>query len=158
MLNSMKRAFSALLVFALFFFTACGGAYVNTYRAGAITKGIVTEGHKQLWSDPLRARAEKCDAEVPEGDGHLDELEACLKPYTREVNDRVVQSLAAYNTAAAALGAVLIAAENDPKGIDKEALKGALVDVVAAARELIAAFPESKKWLDRLELLLKGLM
>mgnify|MGYP006969423161 CR=1 FL=1 len=154
----MKRAFSALLLFALVFCTACAGAWVNTYRAGALTKGVVTEVHKEAWSEPLRARVEKCDAEVPEEDGQLEALEACLKPYTRDNNEHVKQSLAAYNTAAAALGAILIATEDNPKGVDKDALQGALVDTVAAAKELLSAFPESKKWIDRLDKLLKGFL
>lgn len=147
----MKRASLLALVLG---FSACAGAYVNTYRAATISTGIVNEAHEKLWSDPLRSRAAECDAKIPPGEESFSALEACLKPFTRDANDRVVQGLAAYNTAAAALGAILIAAEGDPKNVDKEALRDALEDVVAAARELIASFPESKKWLDRLEMLL----
>jgi hypothetical protein len=154
-------AFRMVTTLSLVLTTAmgCAGAneYVNTYRAGVITREVVTTSHKELWSDPLRVRAEECDAKVPE-DGTDVELDLCLKPFTQENNDKVVQALAAYQTAAATLSAILIAAESNPKGLDKAALKTAVLDAVDAARTLIALFPEAQAWLDRLEMLVKGLL
>lgn len=132
-------------------------AYVDAYRAGVITRETVTTSHKELWSDPLRERAEECDAKVPE-DGTDVELDLCLKPFTQENNDKIVQALAAYQTAAASLSAILIAAEKNPNGVDKDALREAVEEAVDAARTLITLFPEAQAWLDRLELLVKGLL
>lgn len=158
-----QRSIDVDVVFYLLLFAAlcvgCAGsnAYVNTYRAGVITKEVVTTSHKELWSDPLRERAQECDAKVPE-DATDVELDSCLKPFTRENNDKVIQALAVYQTAASTLTTVLIAAEGDPKGVDKNALKDAALETLDAARTLIALFPEAQAWLDRLELLLKGLL
>lgn len=137
----------------------CAGSspYIKTYRAGVITKQVVTEAHKELWSDPLRDKAEVCGQAVPE-DASVEELEECLAPFTKSNNDKVVQALAAYQTAAATLSTILIAAEKNPQGVDKTALKQAINETLAAARELISLFPEAQSWLDRLEMLLKGLL
>lgn len=149
----MRRA-AILLLFAA---TGCAGqnAYVNTYRAGVIAKQVVTESHKELWSDPLRDKVQECDTEENSTTELLDE---CLKPFTKDNNEKVVQTLAAYQAAAATLSTILIASEKDPNGVNKEALKQAIGDTLAAARELIALFPEGQAWLDRLDMLLKGLL
>lgn len=156
----MRSATAATaLVLSLTILPACPNknVYVNTYRAGVITKEVVTEAHKELWSDPLRDKAEVCDQTVPE-DGTTADLDACLDPYTKANNDKVVKALAAYQTAAATLTAILIAAEKNPKGVDKTALKQAIRDALDAARDLIELFPKAQAWLDRLEMLLKGLV
>lgn len=145
------------LIISLTLLPACGNTYLNTYRAGVITKEVVTEAHLELWSNPLRDKAEVCDQVVPE-DGTTAELDKCMNPYTRSSNQKVVQALAAYQTAAAVLTAILIAAEKNSKGLDKPALKKAIQDTLTAARELITLFPEAQAWLDRLEMLLKGLL
>jgi len=154
----MRNAFRAL-TFALSatLLTGCAGAYLNTYRAAVITRDTVTETHKTLWSDPLNARADECEKDLG-GEYTLEEIDACMKPYTLDNNDKVVKALAAYRTAAASLTAILIAAEGDPDGIDKDALKAAMADTLAAAKDLIELFPEAQKWFDRLEMLLKGLV
>jgi len=148
----MRRLVVALpLIFNL---SGCAGAYVNTYRGAVILKETVDTAHKDFWSDPLRARAEKCEKEATD----LKSLELCLDPFTKKNNEIVVKALASYKTAAEALTAILIAAEDNPDGIDKDALKQAFNDTLAAAKELIAYFPEAQKVYDRLELLLKGLV
>ena len=152
----MKRL-TLVLSLALLPGCAGGSAYLNTYRAGVITKEVVTQSHKELWSDPLRSKAEVCSQAVPE-DGSVAELDDCLKPFTKTNNDKVVTSLAAYQAAAAALTAILIASEKNPEGVDKVALREAIENTVAAARELITLFPKAAAWADRLEMLLKGLL
>lgn len=136
---------------------AGGNAYLNTYRAGVITKEVVTTAHEEVWSEPLREKAAVCDQAVPE-DGTTSELDECMDPFTRDNNDKVVEGLAAYQTAAAALTAILIAAEKNPDGVDKEALKAAVLTALDAARELISLFPEAQVWGDRLDMLLSGLL
>lgn len=152
----MKKLASLSLILLL---SACAqnSAYLKTYRAGVITKEIVTDAHKELWSDPLRDKAEVCSQAVP-ADASVEELEQCLDPFTKDRNDKVVTALAAYKTAATGLTAILIGAEKNPDGVDKVALRKAIEDTLAAARELIALFPEAQQWLDRLEMLLKGLV
>ena len=151
----MKRL-PFLLILGL---SACAGSspYLNTYRAGVISKEVVTEAHKELWSDPLREKAPGCAKSVP-ADGSAADMDACMAPFTRDSNDKVVTALASYQVAAASLTAILIAAEKNPDGIDKAALKAAITDALDAARELITLFPKAQAWADRLEMLLKGLV
>ncbi len=150
----MKR-----LVLSLALLPACaeGNAYLNTYRAGVITKEVVTTAHKEAWSDPLRDKVEVCSQSVPR-DSSVEELDECLDPFTRANNDKVVKALAGYQTAAAALTTILIAAEKNPDNVDKTVLKDAALSTLDAARELLALFPEVQAWVDRLEMLLKGLL
>ena len=136
---------------------APGKAYVNTYRAAIITKDVVTEAHQLLWSDPLREKVKECDEAIPDNAG-VEALELCLAPYTKEANDKVVAALAAYRTAAQATSTILIAAEQNPDGIDKEALSKSIKATIAAADELVSLFPKGKKWRDKLTMLLKGLI
>lgn len=161
----MKRIFRVLAAAGVIATSACAhkaDPYVSTYRGAVIVKGVTTEAHKEAWSDPLRETAAACDEklsgdDVPDEEQYED-LQACLGPYNAENNDKVVKSLAAYKAAATALTAALIAAEGNPEGVDQDALNEALRDTLAAARELIALFPESQAWVDRLELLTKGLV
>jgi hypothetical protein len=153
----MMKRLTLVLSLALLPGCAGGSAYLNTYRAGVITKEVVTQSHKELWSDPLRSKAEVCSQAVPE-DGSVAELDDCLKPYTKSANDKVVLALAAYKTAATTLTTILIAAEKNPDGVDKVALRNAIEDTIGAARGLIALFPKAQAWADRLEMLLKGLV
>lgn len=140
-----------------FAFIGCahGDPYLNTYRGAVITKEIVTEAHAIGWSDPLRERAQECDTEANDTVAKLDE---CMAPYTRENNDKVVKALASYKAAASALTTILVAAEKNPEGLDRDALRSAMDDTLKAARELVALFPEANEWLGRLEMLLKGLL
>lgn len=149
-----KAAVAACMAVVL---SGCAGTYLNTYRAAAITRDTVTEAHKALWSGPLNERADECERDLGE-DYSLEEIDACMKPYTLDNNDKVVKALAAYRAAASTLSAILIAAEKNPEGLDKEALRDALGQTLDAAKDLIALFPEAQQWLDRLEMLLKGLV
>lgn len=151
----MKRL-SFLLFLGL---SACAGSspYLNTYRAGVISKEVVTASHKELWNDPLREKAKGCKQTEP-ADGSAAEMDACMTPFTRDNNDKVLRAFASYQVAAGALSAILIAAEKNPDGVDKAALKAAISDAVDAARELLALFPKAQAWVDRLEMLLKGLV
>jgi len=149
----MRRALLAMV--ACLALSGCGSAYINTYRGAVITKELVTEAHESQWSEPLRERAAECDTEANDTVAKLDE---CMAPFTKDNNDKVVKALAAYKTAASALSAILIAAEKNPDGLDKDALKQAMSDTLAAARELISLFPEAAEWMERVEMLLKGLV
>lgn len=154
----MRAAFRALsVVLCATLLTGCAGAYLNTYRAAVITRDSVTEAHKALWSAPLNERADDCERELG-GEYTIEEIDECMAPYTLDNNEKIVKALAAYRTAAAGLSAILIAAEGNPDGVDKEALKQSLYTTLDAAKELIALFPEAQAWLDRLDLLLKGLV
>ena len=136
------------LVFSFVLLAACAhDPYVNTFRAGVITQQIVTESHHRLWSDPLNARIEVCDAAVPDGASVAD-LDRCMEPFTRENNDKILKTLASYNLAAAALSAALLAKEKDLP----------ISAVVKAAEDLVALFPQGLPWLNRLKMLLKGLL
>jgi hypothetical protein len=142
-----------LIPFLLLLLSACAGPWKSTYTAGAVTAQFVDDTHRIAWSEPLRERAEACDNRLdPEVDTKAD-FDQCLGPYV--ANDDVLLALERYNAAADVLAAVLLA--TDPEKPDRDKLVAAWADVLDAALDLIALFPEAEKYSAQLKTLTQGL-
>jgi hypothetical protein len=142
-----------LIPFLLVTLSACAGPWKSTYTAGAVTAQFVTDTHRIAWSEPLRERAEECDKRLdPEVDTKAD-FDHCLGQYA--ANDVVLLALERYNAAADVLAAVLLA--TDPEKPDRAKLVAAWADVLDAALDLIALFPEAEKYSGQLKTLTQGL-
>ena len=126
--------------------TGCAGSWQNTY-AGAKTLAVYVEDvHENGWSKPLNAKADQCEASLPE-DASAAQVDECLGPFVH--NDKVVDALEAYDAAAEVLGAALLA--TDPSSKDQSAVLEAWGDVMSAALDLIALFPEAEKFTKQLK-------
>lgn len=147
-----------LIIFSLIFLfaSACASKSpaIRAYRAAALTKEIVTEAHKVAWSDPLNKRADSCKEDSSTKSEFID----CVKPFTPENAEKVVKALEAYTKAAVALGASLKAYEANKDSVDPKEIKNSAKELVNAAQGLLELFPKAKKWTDKLDILLKGII
>lgn len=151
----MKTFVTVLVFLCLLATSGCANAWRTAYVGGATTAKLVSETHKEAWSDPLNDQATICAGKLdPEQDTKAD-FDTCMGPFTAKANDSVLKSLEVYNAAAAVLTEVLLA--TDPSNPDRDALMSAYHNVLQAAIDLVAMFPKGKQYVDRLEMLVKGL-
>lgn len=136
----------ALMVVVL---SGCAGAWQGTY-AGAKTLAVYVEDvHKNGWSEPLNAQVDECEESLAE-DASMAEVDECLGEFG-VANPKVVKALEVYNEAAGVLGAALLA--TDPNSKDQSAVVEAWADVLAAALDLVALFPEGEKFVKQLKVI-----
>lgn len=125
--------------------TGCAGTWQGVYAGASATADYVETTHERAWSEPLRVRVKECDA-LP--DETTDQVLLCLGPYA--ANPDVLAALEKYDAAADVLAATLLA--TDPNG-DQTQVLAAWADVLAAARELVALFPDGERFLKQLDAL-----
>lgn len=125
----------------------CANGWQAVYAGARATADYVDATHERAWSEPLRERVAECDATLPEARTEAD-VTACVGVYSR--NPEVVAALEKYDAAADVLAAALLAA--DPNG-DQTQVLAAWADVLAAARELVALFPDGERYLKQLDAL-----
>lgn len=134
----------ALLCLAL---TGCAGTWQGVYASASATADYVETTHERAWSEPLRERVAECDHDLPDDRTEADVV-ACVGVYAR--NPEIVAALEKYDAAADVLAATLLA--TDPNG-DQAQVLAAWADVLAAARELVALFPDGERFLKQLDAL-----
>lgn len=162
---------NALLVLALAVpSTGCAhGAYRTSYAAGATAKVFVEEAHgiyDEEANDALAGCVEKKDAGEVATQKQMDE---CLGPaYMKATQEKIVQALALYKTAAVAFSAVMLGCEPDPEGKPVKAatcVKRTFTDaelrqwrseLVSSAFDVIELFPNAEKQVKKLDMLLGG--
>lgn len=146
---SMMRNFVPLLLLVMV--AACGQtAWQKTYAASATLKEVTTSVHKNGWSEPLREQVAKCESALnPEVNTKAD-FDECLGPFVE--NPQVVKAWEAYNTAATALSAALIATENAPNSPDtKTKLRDSAEEAMDAALQLAALLPDGDKYVGKIQ-------
>jgi hypothetical protein len=151
----MKSFNTIVLFLCLLATSACANAWRTAYVGGATTAKLVTETHKEAWSDPLNDQAVICNGKLDPEQHTKADFDACMGPFAPQNNDAVLEALEVYNAAAAVLSEVLLA--TDPTNPDRSQLMNAYHGVLQAAIDLVALFPKGKQYVDRLEMLVKGL-
>jgi hypothetical protein len=119
----------------------------NAERALLITRVLIEEAHKAVWSDPLRLRVSKCEgsSDVP----------LCMGDFTPENNQRVIQALEAYSASAKVAAGAILAASKDSSGPDPFALTKNAVD---AGLSFLAIIPRASSYSTKLTELLEGIL
>jgi hypothetical protein len=142
------RALQTLALLLALGATACASTWRTVYAGSSAAADFIDRTHARAWSEPLNKRADECEETLPE-DRISADVDACLGVYTR--NPDVLAALERYNAAADVLAAVLLA--TDPEAKDQAAILAAWADVLAAARDLLALFPDADKHLRQLDTL-----
>lgn len=138
-----RLAAPVLLCLAL---TGCASVWQSVYATSHATADYVETTHERAWSEPLRVRVKECDV-LPD-ETPTDQVLLCLGPYA--ANPDVLAALEKYDAAADVLAATLLA--TDPNG-DQAQVLAAWADVLAAARELVALFPDGERYAKHLDAL-----
>lgn len=125
--------------------SGCAGTWQQVYAGAAATADYIDSAHERGWSNPLNQRVDECAESLP-STATGDDVDACLGPYA--ANPEVLTALERYNAAADVLSATLLA--TDPNGDQTEVL-AAWSAVLAAARELVALFPDGERFLRQLD-------
>jgi hypothetical protein len=137
--------------------SGCGHlAWKTTFVTAAATKEVVTSAHKHAWSVPFNKRVDKCSVLAEQYQYTVKMFERCMGEYAH--NDKVLVALQAYAVAAEGLSAILVATDPMSPELDRAALRAELVDLVEAAVALVELYPEGKVYLDRINLLTKGIL